>query len=126
MLGQSGYDFSFSGLKTAALLAHRAGASGEDLAASFQAVAVKHLLKVTLRAAHDLGRRTVVVSGGVAANRALREAFGASGLRAVFPGQGLNTDNGAMIALAGRRRSDQAASRAVWTTARRRMRRWRM
>ncbi len=47
MLGQSGYDFSFSGLKTAALLAHRAGASGEDLAASFQAVAVKHLLKVT-------------------------------------------------------------------------------
>ncbi|GAA4022712.1 tRNA (adenosine(37)-N6)-threonylcarbamoyltransferase complex transferase subunit TsaD [Deinococcus rubellus] len=101
MTGQSGYDFSFSGLKTAALLAHRAGAGGEDLAASFQAVAVKHLLKVTLRAAHDLGRRTVVVSGGVAANQALREAFGASGLRAVFPGKGLNTDNGAMIALAG-------------------------
>ncbi|AWN24581.1 tRNA (adenosine(37)-N6)-threonylcarbamoyltransferase complex transferase subunit TsaD [Deinococcus irradiatisoli] len=101
MLGQAGYDFSFSGLKTAALLAHRAGASGEDLAASFQAVAVKHLLKVTRRAAADLGRRTVVVSGGVAANAALREAFGASGLQAVFPSQGLNTDNGAMIALAG-------------------------
>lgn len=100
MTGQSGYDFSFSGLKTAALLAHRAGASGVDLAASFQAVAVKHLLKVTLRAAADLGRETVVVSGGVAANLALREAFGASGLRALFPGKGLNTDNGAMIALA--------------------------
>ncbi|WP_225429889.1 tRNA (adenosine(37)-N6)-threonylcarbamoyltransferase complex transferase subunit TsaD [Deinococcus detaillensis] len=100
MLGQSGYDFSFSGLKTAALLAHRAGASGSDLAASFQAVAVKHLLKVTLRAAANLGRETVVVSGGVAANSALRGAFGASELRAVFPGKGLNTDNGAMIALA--------------------------
>ncbi len=101
MLGQSGYDFSFSGLKTAALLAHRAGASGEDLAASFQAVAVKHLLKVTQRAAADLQRRTVVVSGGVAANAALREAFGRASLRAVFPAAGLNTDNGAMIALAG-------------------------
>ena len=100
MLGQQGYDFSFSGLKTAALLSHRAGASGEDLAASFQAVAVKHLLRVTRRAAHDLGRQTVVVSGGVAANTALREAFSASGLRAIFPGKGLNTDNGAMIALA--------------------------
>lgn len=101
LLGQTGYDFSFSGLKTAALLAHRAGAAPTDLAASFQAVAVKHLLKVTLRAAQALGRDTVVVSGGVAANQALRAAFAASGLRAVFPGKGLNTDNGAMIALAG-------------------------
>ena len=88
MLGQSGYDFSFSGLKTAALLAHRAGASGEDLAASFQAVAVRHLLRVTKRAAADLNRQTVVVSGGVAANTALREAFGESELQAVFPGKG--------------------------------------
>ena len=100
MLGQRGYEFSFSGLKTAALLAHRAGASGADLAASFQAVAIKHLLRVTRRAAADLGRQTVVVSGGVAANTALRGAFAHSGLRAIFPGQGLNTDNGAMIALA--------------------------
>ena len=58
------------------------------------------LVKTTVRAAEALGRTTVVVSGGVAANRALREAFGATGLRVVFPGQGLNTDNGAMIALA--------------------------
>ena len=100
MLGQRGYEFSFSGLKTAALLAHRAGASGADLAASFQAVAIKHLLRVTQRAAAELGRQTVVVSGGVAANTALREAFAQSGLRAIFPGRGLNTDNGAMIALA--------------------------
>lgn len=99
--GQKGFDFSFSGLKTAALLAHRAGARPEDLAAGFERAAVSFLLKTTLRAAEAHGRDTVVVSGGVAANRALREAFAASPVRAVFPGKGLNTDNGAMIALAG-------------------------
>ncbi|MBZ9751986.1 tRNA (adenosine(37)-N6)-threonylcarbamoyltransferase complex transferase subunit TsaD [Deinococcus sp. HMF7604] len=98
--GQTGFDFSFSGLKTAALLAHRAGAAPDDLAASFQRAAVQTLVKTTVRAAQAAGRQTVVVSGGVAANRALREAFGTTGLRVVFPGQGLNTDNGAMIALA--------------------------
>lgn len=101
LAGQKGYEFSFSGLKTAALLAHRAGARPEDLAASFQAVAVKSLVQTTLRAAKGLGRETVVVSGGVAANTALREAFMQTGLKVVFPGRGLNTDNGAMIALAG-------------------------
>jgi N6-L-threonylcarbamoyladenine synthase len=101
LAGQKGYEFSFSGLKTAALLAHRAGAKPEDLAASFQAVAVKSLMKTSVRAATDLGRNTLVVSGGVAANAALREAFRQTGLRVLFPGKGLNTDNGAMIALAG-------------------------
>ena len=101
LLGQKGYEFSFSGLKTAALLAFKAGAKPEDLAASFQAVAVKSLVQTTVRAAEDLGRETVVVSGGVAANTALREAFMQTGLNVVFPGRGLNTDNGAMIALAG-------------------------
>lgn len=99
--GQKGFDFSFSGLKTAALLAHRGGAKPEDLAASFQQAAVKFLVKTTVRAAQALGRQTLVVSGGVAANQALREAFKATGLRTIFPGKGLNTDNGAMIALAG-------------------------
>ncbi len=101
LAGQKGYEFSFSGLKTAALLAHRAGAKPEDLAASFQAVAVKSLVQTSVRAANDLGRNTLVVSGGVAANMALREAFRTTGLNVVFPGPGLNTDNGAMIALAG-------------------------
>ncbi|WP_407570937.1 tRNA (adenosine(37)-N6)-threonylcarbamoyltransferase complex transferase subunit TsaD [Deinococcus altitudinis] len=101
LAGQKGYEFSFSGLKTAALLAHRAGAKPEDLAASFQAVAVKSLVQTSVRAANDLGRNTLVVSGGVAANAALREAFVQTGLRVLFPGKGLNTDNGAMIALAG-------------------------
>jgi N6-L-threonylcarbamoyladenine synthase len=101
LAGQKGYEFSFSGLKTAALLAFKAGAKPEDLAASFQSVAVKSLVQTSVRAAHDLGRGTLVVSGGVAANAALREAFGNTDLHVVFPGKGLNTDNGAMIALAG-------------------------
>lgn len=99
--GQKAFEFSFSGLKTAALLAHKAGAKPEDLAASFQRAAVGVLVKTTRRAAEAYGRQTVVVSGGVAANTALREAFAATGLHVVFPGRGLNTDNGAMIALAG-------------------------
>ncbi|ADY26536.1 O-sialoglycoprotein endopeptidase [Deinococcus proteolyticus MRP] len=99
--GQEGFEFSFSGLKTAALLAFQRGARPEDLAASFQRAAVRSLVDTTVRAAHALGRETVVVSGGVAANRALRDAFGQTGLRAAFPAGGLNTDNGAMIALAG-------------------------
>ncbi|UQN06811.1 tRNA (adenosine(37)-N6)-threonylcarbamoyltransferase complex transferase subunit TsaD [Deinococcus sp. QL22] len=99
--GQKGFEFSFSGLKTAALLAHKAGAKPEDLAASFERAAVRFLVKTTVRAANAHGRGTVVVSGGVAANRALRAAFAATDLHAVFPGAGLNTDNGAMIALAG-------------------------
>lgn len=99
--GQKAFDFSFSGLKTAALLAHKAGARPEDLAASFQQMAVQFLVKTTVRAAQAYGRDTIVVSGGVAANQALRAAFAATGLRVVFPGKGLNTDNGAMIALAG-------------------------
>ena len=99
--GQSGFDFSFSGLKTAALLAHRAGATPENLAASFQRAAVQTLVNTTVRAAEATGHSTVVVSGGVAANRALRDAFATTGLHVVFPGRGLNTDNGAMIALAG-------------------------
>ena len=98
--GQEGFDFSFSGLKTAALWAFQQGAAPEDLAASFQRAAVHALVGTTTRAAKALGRETVVVSGGVAANRALREAFGQTGLRVAFPAGGLNTDNGAMIALA--------------------------
>lgn len=100
LIGQRGFDFSFSGLKTAALLAHRAGAKPEDLAASFQRVAVLTLVKTTRRAAEHLGLDTVVVSGGVAANGALRQAFSETRLKVLFPPKGLNTDNGAMIALA--------------------------
>ncbi|MBC7646443.1 MAG: tRNA (adenosine(37)-N6)-threonylcarbamoyltransferase complex transferase subunit TsaD [Pseudopedobacter sp.] len=101
--GQKGFDFSFSGLKTAALYAHRDGAELHDLAASFQAAVVRSLVKTCARAAKTLGREHLVVSGGVAANAALREAFSSLVLKTYFPPMDLTTDNGAMIALAGAR-----------------------
>ena len=109
--GQTGFEFSFSGLKNAARLAVEAQStaavkvSTADLAASFQRVAVAALVTTTARAAKKLQRRVIVISGGVAANRALRDAFATlgkkDGLRVLFPPADLNTDNGAMIALAG-------------------------
>jgi N6-L-threonylcarbamoyladenine synthase len=63
------------------------------------------LVTTTSRAAKALGRKTIVVSGGVAANQALRDRFETvatrESWRVLFPPKGLNTDNGAMIALAG-------------------------
>jgi N6-L-threonylcarbamoyladenine synthase len=109
MKGQPGYDFSFSGLKTAVavLLERRPEAPPADVAAAFQARVVASLVDVTHRAAVDLARGDVVVAGGVAANRALRRAFDATGLRLHFPAPGLATDNGAMIALAAAERLER-------------------
>jgi N6-L-threonylcarbamoyladenine synthase len=98
---RGGLDFSFSGLKTAALLAYRAGCRPEDLAAALQARVVEALIKTLRRAAHQTGRSRVVVAGGVAASAALRAALAElPGLEVSLPPPGLNTDNGAMIALA--------------------------
>ena len=104
--GQAGFDFSFSGLKTAVsvLLQRQPDANKADVAASFERVAVESLLEVTRRAVEKTGCPTLVVAGGVAANRRLRARFKdlerETGLRTVFPPPGLATDNGAMIALA--------------------------
>jgi N6-L-threonylcarbamoyladenine synthase len=119
------YDFSFSGLKTAlrrlvetelaaaGLPAAEAGgrlAPGRvaQFAAAFQESVVEVLAEKTLRAAADVGARTIVVGGGVASNTALRArlASGAAaiGVDLVIPRPGLCTDNGAMIGAAGARR----------------------
>ncbi|WP_027892787.1 tRNA (adenosine(37)-N6)-threonylcarbamoyltransferase complex transferase subunit TsaD [Calidithermus chliarophilus] len=102
--GPGQYAFSFSGLKTAALRAVEKGLDKADIAASFQRVAVEHLASVVLRAARDTGLQTLLVTGGVAQNRALRERLEQAGLRLLFPPRGMATDNGAMIALAAWRR----------------------
>jgi N6-L-threonylcarbamoyladenine synthase len=108
--GQTGFDFSYSGIKNAMRIAVEARAKGEleigvnDLAASFERVMAESLVNTTARAAKHLGRQVIVVAGGVAANQRLREAFGSrgtkQGFRTIFPPGKLNTDNGAMIALA--------------------------
>jgi N6-L-threonylcarbamoyladenine synthase len=103
-------DFSFSGIKTAVSLhVRRAGPLDPgrvaDIAASFQATAVKMLLRKTVKAALRIGVRRLVLTGGVAANTALREGLEAEcrerGWTLHVPSRRLCTDNAAMIAAAG-------------------------
>jgi N6-L-threonylcarbamoyladenine synthase len=106
-----GFDFSFSGLKTAVLyhLRSRSEAQNDreraDVAASFQAAVVDVLVQKTLRGARRLGVAHVVLTGGVAANVLLREELTRSAaeqdVRVTTPSPHLCTDNAAMIAAAG-------------------------
>lgn len=107
----AGYDFSYSGLKTAVALHWKSLKVAEqesslaDVAASFQEAAVEILVSKTLKAARELGVEAVSLSGGVAANRRLREllALGLAeeGLEFHYPPSDWCTDNAAMIACAG-------------------------
>jgi N6-L-threonylcarbamoyladenine synthase len=103
-------DFSFSGIKTSVSLHAKrhgplAASHVADVAASFQAAVVKMLVRKTVKAALHHGVKRVVVTGGVAANRPLREALGREaaehGLTLHIPPPSLCTDNAAMIAAAG-------------------------
>jgi N6-L-threonylcarbamoyladenine synthase len=100
----SGFDFSFSGVKTALLYAVRNLDADElqhrraDLAASYQRAIVRALVERTLAAAGETGARRIAVVGGVAANSELRRAIRGA---AVAPLE-LCTDNAAMIASAAR------------------------
>jgi N6-L-threonylcarbamoyladenine synthase len=128
------YDFSFSGIKTAVLhhlrrhpelaseiearrqmltggqrtaevLRALSSARTLDLIASFQRSVVSNLVGQTFATLGEHSARSVFVSGGVAANRALRSAFqaeaGRRGMEVFFPSRALSTDNAAMIAAAG-------------------------
>jgi len=106
-----GYDFSFSGLKTAVVnhVRNRHGRNNPDLnvadvAASFQAAAVDVLVAKARRAAADTGATSICIGGGVAANSLLRkrivEACEQDGIAAFVPSRELCTDNAAMIAAA--------------------------
>lgn len=104
MAGHKGLDFSFSGLKTAValLLEREPYAKRADVAATFERIVIGSLVEVTKRALERTGLERLVVAGGVAANRRLREEVAKLGVQAHFPPPALATDNGAMIALAGR------------------------
>ncbi|WP_257351420.1 tRNA (adenosine(37)-N6)-threonylcarbamoyltransferase complex transferase subunit TsaD [Pseudalkalibacillus decolorationis] len=105
------YDFSFSGLKSSVInTLHNAKQRDEainpnDLAASFQESVIDVLVEKTSRAAKAYGVKQVVVAGGVAANKGLRERlqekFEGSGIPLSIPPLWLCTDNAAMIAAAG-------------------------
>jgi N6-L-threonylcarbamoyladenine synthase len=121
-LGDS-FDFSFSGLKTAARRTIAVETNGEgttvgtatladdrvaELSYGFQESVIDVLVTKTLRAARQTGAKSVVLGGGVAANRVLRDrlaaAAAAAGIPLVVPRPALCTDNGAMIGAAAARR----------------------
>ncbi len=107
----SRYDFSFSGLKTAVLnLLHNAEQKGEilpraDVCASFRAAVVDMLADNFLLAAKETGMKTLVLAGGVSANKGLRARLSAEcearGLTLYAPPLNLCGDNGAMVAAQG-------------------------
>lgn len=102
-----GLDLSFSGLKTSVRthLARPGRAADADVCASFQAAVVDVLLDRVRRAARERGVPRVALAGGVAANSALRRAITEiPGVEAFVPPRHRCTDNGAMIAHAGRLR----------------------
>jgi len=117
MLRSGNLEFSFSGLKTAVATQVQRAQRDEvpnsaqdpqfraDLAAAVQAAIVEVLVAKSLSALKTTGHRTLVVAGGVSANRLLREKFARAqaklGVRVCFPEPELCTDNGAMIAFAG-------------------------
>ena len=107
-------DFSFSGLKTAVALYMKKWHDGQskedettlaDIAASFQESVVDVLVHKVMIAQRKIGVKAVVMAGGVACNKRLRErmsgAAGAEGVEVYYPRPDYCTDNGAMIAAAG-------------------------
>jgi N6-L-threonylcarbamoyladenine synthase len=107
MTDRPGLDFSFSGLKTAALttiqrLANLTEADKADVARAFEDAVVDTLVVKCGRALEATGIDRLVMAGGVAANTRLRAALAARlGGQVFYPPARLCTDNGAMIAFAG-------------------------
>lgn len=109
MINHKNYDFSFSGLKTSVLyyLRDNKNAKIENVAVSFQAAAFDVLISKALRAAEEFRARSIIISGGVAANKTLQSRFKSEirdrklEINFLAPPKSFCTDNGAMIAAAG-------------------------
>ena len=107
LLEDSSFDFSFSGLKTAVLnyLKLNPQFNTEDVCASFEDAICDVLIKKTLRANEMLNISRIVVTGGVASNKRLRELFyekaQEKGFEVYFPSPEFCTDNAAMVGLVG-------------------------
>lgn len=106
-LDREDYEFSFSGLKTAAMnmwmkQLRRGENHVENMAAEFQSALVEVLVEKTIRAARNYKVNTILLAGGVAANQALRKNMAqraqTEGLQLFYPSLKFCTDNAAMIA----------------------------
>jgi N6-L-threonylcarbamoyladenine synthase len=106
MLNKKNYEFSFSGLKTSVLyfLRDNPDFNKADIAASFQRAVIDVLTKKTMRAAEEFGAKTILLCGGVSANKPLQESLKQESenrkIKFVVPSFEYNTDNAAMIAVA--------------------------
>lgn len=110
-LNDDSYNFSFSGLKSAVInLNHKLEQRGEeinkeDLAASFQKVAISSIINKTKKAIENYNIKNLIVAGGVAANKGLRSEVYKLGeelnIDITIPNMKYCTDNAAMIATAG-------------------------
>jgi N6-L-threonylcarbamoyladenine synthase len=99
------YDFSFSGIKTSVIYYTKKNKdyNKADVAASFQYTLVEILTQTTLKAARKINPKSVILCGGVAANRLLRKRLkeiieNKLNIRVYFPPVYLCTDNAAMVA----------------------------
>ena len=104
--GKNNYEFSFSGLKTSVLYFHRdnPNAKKEDVAASFQQAVIDVLTQKTIRAAKEFNAKSILLCGGVSANKPLQKSLKVESeklkIKFVCPDFKYNTDNAAMIAVA--------------------------
>jgi len=118
MLDRPGLDFSFSGIKTKALLTIEGHSEADypDIAAGFQEALVDTLIKKAIRALKQKNVTQLVVSGGVGANKELRRMLKAEaekrGFEVFFPRSEYCTDNGAMVAYVGYERLKRQESSA--------------
>lgn len=106
ILNQKNYDFSFSGLKTSVLYYVRDNPRTDkaDVAASFQQAVIDVLTKKTMRAAEEFYAKSIIICGGVSANKPLRKSLKVESeklkIKFIVPDFEFNTDNAAMIAAA--------------------------
>jgi len=118
MISTKDYDFSFSGLKTAVLYADRKVKNKnikykKQMAVEVQQAIIDVLIKKTIKAAKDFKVKTIILGGGVTANKELRAQFKAKiekenlNVNLLIPPANLSTDNGLMVAVAGYFRAKQ-------------------
>ncbi len=117
MMKTDDYDFSFSGLKTAVLytvkkLPKLTQEIRKKIALEFETAVTEILLKKTIRAVNEYCAKTIIIGGGVSANKRIRHAFESvvnknTELNLFVPNSSLSTDNALMIAVAGYFRSSK-------------------